>query len=171
MAKTNPGDVLTSDWNPIIGCVRYSAGCLNCWYLDAIFPWQQRLGNIPAFVDPSQSYLFESRLTASSLKAKRGIVGIIQHGDLFFDGNSDNIINKVLDIVDEVRLAKKTNSHLYALDQAGRAHGSNSDTPLPLGRSVISCVIHISRKPSEPQSPRSLLMVFRSQNHSSRTAP
>jgi len=27
MAKNNPGDILTCDWNPVIGCERYSAGC------------------------------------------------------------------------------------------------------------------------------------------------
>jgi hypothetical protein len=25
MAKNNPGDILTGDWNPVIGCEKYSA--------------------------------------------------------------------------------------------------------------------------------------------------
>ena len=48
MAVSVDGDVLTGDWNPLIGCERYSAGCKNCWFLDFMFPWQQRLGNIPS---------------------------------------------------------------------------------------------------------------------------
>ncbi len=48
MAKKNPGDILGCDWNPIIGCERYSAGCAGCWYLDGIFPWQQLMADILA---------------------------------------------------------------------------------------------------------------------------
>jgi protein gp37 len=36
MAKNNPGDVLTCNWNPVIGCRRYSEGCRSCWYLDGV---------------------------------------------------------------------------------------------------------------------------------------
>ncbi len=36
MARHNPGDILTGDWNPIIDCKRYSAACKNCWYLNGI---------------------------------------------------------------------------------------------------------------------------------------
>ena len=43
MAKKNLGDVLTGDWNPIIGCAKCSPGCRKCWYLDALFPWLKRL--------------------------------------------------------------------------------------------------------------------------------
>jgi len=84
MAKNNPGDVLTCDWNPVIGCRRYSEGCRSCWYLDGIFPWQQRLGNIPPHVLPTESHVFDKRLNSESLRMKNGIVGIVQHGDLFF---------------------------------------------------------------------------------------
>ena len=101
MAKNNPGDLLSCDWNPVIGCQRYSAGCRKCWYLDGIFGWQKRLGNIPVGVKPDDSYEFPARMKASYLKTKRGIVGICQHGDLFWDKVSDTTINNVLDIVDE----------------------------------------------------------------------
>jgi protein gp37 len=46
MAKHNPGDLLTSDWNQVVGCQRYSVGCRDCWWLDGIMPWQIRLGNL-----------------------------------------------------------------------------------------------------------------------------
>lgn len=107
MAKHNPGDVLSCDWNPVIGCRRYSAGCARCWYLDSIFPWQRRLGNIPAGVDPTASYAFPGRLCAKSLKPKNGIVGIVQHGDLFYDAHPDALIHRVLDLVDEVAPTKR----------------------------------------------------------------
>lgn len=106
MAKKNPGDVLTCDWNPIIGCERYSEGCRNCWYLDGIFPWQQRLGNIPSHVQPNEPHVFDKRLCEDSLKAKKGIVGIVQHGDLFWDKVPDEVIHRVLDIIDD-RVAKQ----------------------------------------------------------------
>lgn len=107
MAKHNPGDVLSCDWNPVIGCQRYSAGCAHCWYLDGIFPWQQRLGNIPTGVDPTASYAFPRRLSAESLKPKNGIVGVVQHGDLFYDAHPDTLIHRVLDLVDEVAPKKR----------------------------------------------------------------
>lgn len=102
MAKKNPGDILSCDWNPVIGCERCSAGCARCWYLDGIFPWQRRLGNIPAEVGPNEHHLFESRLSAAALKAKRGIVGVVQHGDLFWDKVPDEAIDRVLSVVDAV---------------------------------------------------------------------
>lgn len=70
MAKKNPGDILSSDWNPVIGCERFSAGCASCWYLDGIFPWQQRLGNIPQDIRPDDHHVFEKRLPMASLKPK-----------------------------------------------------------------------------------------------------
>ena len=78
MAKHNPCDILTGDWNPVIGCQRYSAGCRNCWFLDFIFPWQKRLGNIPQQVPPDAPHVFEERMTVASLKPKNGIVGVCQ---------------------------------------------------------------------------------------------
>jgi len=62
MAKNNAGDILTCDWNPVIGCERYSAGCARCWYLDGLFPWQQRLGNIPAGISRNEHHVFPKRL-------------------------------------------------------------------------------------------------------------
>lgn len=105
MAKKNPGDILTCDWNPIIGCERYSVGCAGWWYLDGIFPWQQRLGNIPANVHSNEHYVFENRLTEASLRPKRGIVGVVQHGDLFWDKVPDSAIERVLSVVDAVERA------------------------------------------------------------------
>lgn len=102
MAKNNAGDVLTGDWNPIVGCVRYSAGCKNCWFLDGIFPWQQRLGNIPPEIKADEPYYPEKRWHTDSLKTKNGIIGICQHGDLFWDKVSDERVHGVLDIIDEV---------------------------------------------------------------------
>ncbi|NLJ46151.1 MAG: hypothetical protein GX430_06290 [Treponema sp.] len=67
MAKDNPGDILTCDWNPVIGCQRFSAACRKCWYLDGIFPWQQRLGNIPAQVRPNEAWVFEKRMKVEAL--------------------------------------------------------------------------------------------------------
>lgn len=101
MAKNNPGDLLTSDWNPVIGCEKYSTGCRLCWYMDGIFPWQQRLGNIPQNVAVNQVHVFSKRMDLANLKTKRGIVGIGQHGDLFWDKVPDATIHQVLDLVDQ----------------------------------------------------------------------
>lgn len=102
MAENNPGDILTCDWNPFVGCERYSAGCARCWFLDGIYPWQQRLGNIPVEQVPDEPYFVETRMSASALKSKNGIVGICQHGDLFWDKITDAQVNEVLDIIDAI---------------------------------------------------------------------
>lgn len=102
MAKMNPGDILTSDWNPVVGCQRYSAGCRNCWWLDGIMPWQIRLGNLPESVIEGEPTALEARFDASKLRPKKGIVGVVQHGDLFWDKFSDATIHRVLDVVDQV---------------------------------------------------------------------
>lgn len=102
MAEKNPGDILTCDWNPFVGCERYSAGCARCWFLDGIYPWQQRLGNIPAAQAPDVPLFVEKRMSASALASKNGIVGVCQHGDLFWDKITDEQVNKVLDIIDAV---------------------------------------------------------------------
>ena len=102
MAEKNPGDVLTCDWNPFVGCERYSPGCDNCWFLDGIYPWQQRLGNIPAGAQASEPHFFEERLAEKALMAKNGIVGICQHGDLFWDRVTDEQVHRVLDMIDAV---------------------------------------------------------------------
>lgn len=107
MAKTNASDILTADWNPIIGCERYSDGCKNCWYLDGIFPWQKRLGRIPEEVEKNEHHVFATRLDVESLRAKNGIVGVVQHGDLFWDQVPEMIIHKVLDIVDTAANKKR----------------------------------------------------------------
>ena len=83
MAKHNPGDILTGDWNPVVGCARYSPGCRDCWWLDGIMPWQKRLGNLPAAVVEGAATALEERFDPDKLRAKKGIVGVIQHGDLF----------------------------------------------------------------------------------------
>ncbi len=107
MAKKNPGDILSCDWNPVIGCERYSSGCARCWYLDGIFPWQQRLGNIPAGVRSDESHVFAKRMNDEALKSKNGIVGVVQHGDLFWDKVPEATIERVLDIVDAVASCKR----------------------------------------------------------------
>jgi len=114
MAKKNPGDVLTGDWNPIIGCQKCSPGCRKCWYLDALFPWLKRLGKVPVEVLPNEPHLFENRMTNAYLRPKNGIVGICQHGDLFWDQISDDAIHQVLDIIDETA-ATKHNVTKYVL--------------------------------------------------------
>ena len=121
MAKNNPGDILTCDWNPVIGCERYSAGCVRCWYLDGIFPWQQRLGNIPAGISRNEHHVFAKRLSEESLKPKNGIVGVVQHGDLFWDRVPDVTIDRVLSIVDSVAIAKRrTPKYILWTKRAGR---------------------------------------------------
>jgi len=107
MAKNKSGDILTCDWNPVIGCERHSAGCRSCWYLDGIFPWQQRLGNIPADWGPNQHHVFEKRLSSESLRPKNGIVGVVQHGDLFWSGVPDEVIDRVFTIMEEVAATKR----------------------------------------------------------------
>ena len=152
MAKHNPGDVLSCDWNPIIGCRRYSAGCANCWYLDGIFPWQRRLGNIPADVDPSASYAFPKRLCTESLKLKGGIVGVVQHGDLFYEAHRDELIHRVLDIVDEVALKKRaTPKYMLWTKRAARMAAILSDR-YPRGLpSYLAASVSVEDKASLPR--------------------
>lgn len=102
MAENNAGDILTCDWNPFVGCERYSPGCAKCWFLDGIYPWQQRLGNIPIDQAMDEPLFIAKRLSEKALKQKNGIVGICQHGDLFWEKITDAQINSVLDIVDAV---------------------------------------------------------------------
>jgi protein gp37 len=117
MAESSPGDVLTGDWNPFVGCVRYSPGCARCWFLDGIYPWQQRLKNIPADQAPDDPLFFPKRWTEQALAAKNGIVGVCQHGDLFWDRITDEQIHKTLDIVDAVapkKIARRRRAGLPA---------------------------------------------------------
>jgi protein gp37 len=102
MAKNNPGDILTSDWNPVVSCQRYSPGCRDCFWLDGILPLQKRLGNLPEDLFEGTPMVMADRLKPEKLKGKKGIVGVIQHGDLFWDKVSDEIIHRILDIVDHV---------------------------------------------------------------------
>lgn len=122
MAKNNPGDILTSDWNPVVGCQRYSIGCRKCWLLGGatnrgIIEWQQGLGNIPKDIPANQPYLMEKRLNAKTLKPKNGIVGVVQHSDLFWDKTPDETIHRILDVVDDVAAmkAKRNNPTKYIL--------------------------------------------------------
>lgn len=120
MAKNNPGDVLDCDWNPVIGCERYSIGCRKCWYMEGIFPWQKRLGNIPAEVMPSDVHVFANRFTSSYLKTKHGVIGICQHGDLFWEKIPDEIINRALDMIDEVAPRHPANRYILWSKRARR---------------------------------------------------
>jgi protein gp37 len=122
MAKNNPGDILTSDWNPVVGCQRYSIGCRKCWLLGGaknrgIIEWQQGLGNIPKDLPANQPYVMEKRLNAQSLRSKNGIIGVVQHSDLFWDKTSDDTIHRILNVVDEVAAIKaaKNNPTKYVL--------------------------------------------------------
>jgi len=119
MAKNNPGDLLHCDWNPVIGCERFSVGCRKCWYIEGIFPWQKRVGNIPDHVKPSDVHVFPNRLSPPYLKTKRGVIGVCQHGDLFWEKIPDSTIHSVLDIIDEI--APKYPDNRYVL-WTKRAH-------------------------------------------------
>jgi protein gp37 len=100
MAEHSSSDILTSDWNPIIGCQRYSPGCRNCWWFDEIMPWQQRLGKLPKDLKENQALVLEKRFDPKILRAKKGIIGIVQHGDLFWDKVEDDVIHRVFDLLD-----------------------------------------------------------------------
>lgn len=119
MAKHNPGDLLTSDWNPVVGCQRYSAGCRDCWWLDGIMPWQIRLGNLPETVIEAEPTVIEARFDPTKLRPKKGIVGVVQHGDLFWDKIPDANIHRVLDVVDQV--AREREAKNFCLAKFGRA--------------------------------------------------
>jgi len=103
-----PGEILDCDWNPIQGCEKYSLGCLNCWYMAVIFPIQKRYNRFPASVNPTTHWVFSSRLTTENLRTKNGVIGIVQHGDLFWDGVPDQTINDVLRIIEETATQKRT---------------------------------------------------------------
>lgn len=107
MAKNCPGDILTSDWNPVVGCQRYSAGCRDCWWLDGIMPWQMRLGNLPKTLTEGEPTVIDARFDPAKLRSKKGIVGVVQHGDLFWDKFPDATIHRVLDVVDQVALERE----------------------------------------------------------------
>jgi protein gp37 len=102
MAKNNPGDILTTTFNALVGCQRYSAGCRDCWFLFSLLPWQKRLGNLPEALIEGTPMVIAERLKPEKLKGMKGIVGVIQHGDLFWDKVSDETIHRILDIVDHV---------------------------------------------------------------------
>lgn len=115
MAKNNPGDILTGDWNPVVGCSRYSPGCRDCWWLDGIMPWQKRLRNLPATMKDNQSVVLDQRFDPKKLSPKKGIVGVVQHGDLFWDKIPDEVIDRVLDLVDQVAAKRiRKNERLVA---------------------------------------------------------
>jgi protein gp37 len=120
MAKKNPADLLDCDWNPVIGCERYSIGCRKCWYMEGIFPWQKRLGHIPAQVMPTDVHVFPNRLSPSYLRTKRGVIGICQHGDLFWDKIPDSTIHSVLDTIDEIAPQYPDNRHVLWTKRAQR---------------------------------------------------
>lgn len=110
MAKQDSGDILTSDWNPVVGCQHYSAGCRDCWWLDGIMPWQIRLGNLPNSLTEGTPTELEARFDPAKLRPKKGIVGVVQHGDLFWDKISDATIDRVLDVVDQVARERNARS-------------------------------------------------------------
>lgn len=144
MAKGNPGDILDCDWNPVIGCERYSKGCVNCWFMDSIFPWQKRLGNIPEDILPTNHYAFPKRLTIESLKVKNGVVGIVQHGDLFWDKVPTAIIEQVLDIINKTAIVKRTvPKYVLWTKRAERMHAI-LEIIYPLGLpKYLSCAVSI----------------------------
>lgn len=112
MAKHNECDILSGAWNPVVGCQRLSVGCRDCWWLDAIMPWQQDQGNLPRSLKEGSVAVIEDRFNPSKLLTKTGIVGIVQHGDLFWDKIEDATITRVLDVVDQVgkqRRARRQN--------------------------------------------------------------
>lgn len=112
MAKHNECDILSGAWNPVVGCQRLSVGCRDCWWLDAIMPWQQDQGNLPRSLKEGSVAVIEDRFNPSKLLTKTGIVGIVQHGDLFWDKIDDATITRVLDVVDQVgkqRRARRQN--------------------------------------------------------------
>lgn len=129
MAKHNPGDILTSDWNPVVGCRRYSAGCRDCWWLDGILPWQKRLGNLPDSLTEGVPLLLEARLDPTRLRGKTGIVGVVQHGDLFWDEVPESSIHRILDVVDRVAAERA--------ESAVRRTGRSTSPPAAPTRYVI----------------------------------
>jgi protein gp37 len=90
-------------------------------------PWQIRLGNLPESVTEGGASELEARFDPAKLRPKKGIVGVVQHGDLFWDKFSDATIHRVLDVVDQVaqereeknscreKLGKETDSTKYIL--------------------------------------------------------
>lgn len=71
-------------------------------------PWQQRLGNLPKHLKEGMLEVLPKRLDAKNLSPKKGIVGVVQHGDLFWDGIPDDVITQVLNIVDAVARVRET---------------------------------------------------------------
>ena len=65
-------------------------------------PWQQRLGNLPTGLVEGVPAVLTARLDPAKLRLKRGLVGVVQHGDLFWDAIPDTVIHQVLDLVDQV---------------------------------------------------------------------
>lgn len=65
-------------------------------------PWQQRLGNLPTGLVEGVPAVLTARFDPAKLRPKRGLVGVVQHGDLFWDAIPDTVIHQVLDLVDQV---------------------------------------------------------------------
>lgn len=160
MAKSNPCDILTGDWNPVIGCHRYSSGCRDCWFLDFIFPWQQRLGNIPALVQPDAPHVFESRMSVEALKTKSGIVGVCQHGDLFWDLVPDATIHRVLDIVEKAVSSKRVvPKYVLWTKRAERMASILSDRYPQELPPFLACAVSMESQPEVDQRMPYLLQV------------
>jgi protein gp37 len=98
------GDILEENWNPIIGCEKYSEGCVHCWWLDRRLPQLQEEYKKYKSIDPNA--VTSMGFSEKELSRKSGIIGICQHGDLFWDKVSDEKINKVLDSIENVARSK-----------------------------------------------------------------
>lgn len=80
---------------------------------------------MPENMNPNEMYVCSNRMSDKYLSPKKGIVGVVQHGDLFCDWNrtngmgmtmrsNDDVISTVLDIVDSVA-AKRKDGTKYVL--------------------------------------------------------
>lgn len=77
-------------------------------------PWQIRLGNLPETVTEGEPTEIEARFDPAKLRPKKGIVGVVQHGDLFWDKFSDTTIHRVLDVVDQVAREREARNFCLA---------------------------------------------------------
>jgi protein gp37 len=75
-------------------------------------PWQKRLGNLPSTLVEGVPQVIERRLHADRLRPAKGIVGVVQHGDLFWDAVPDDVIERVLDIVDRVATQREEKNRI-----------------------------------------------------------
>lgn len=85
-------------WNPVTGCTKVSAGCINCYAERMAKRLRGRCG-YPAD-DPFRVTLHPSRLEEPLRITKRSVFFVCSMGDLFHEDVPEPFINQVLGVIE-----------------------------------------------------------------------